>query len=259
MSYLSFNVMHAMDKIELYTSGYRYDAMFHGERDLSFFRSEVEKSGDPVLELCCGTGRLLLPLLESGFSCTGLDYSDEMISVAREKIHNRGYDVELVAGDASRFDLGRKFRTIIIGLNSLGHFTTYGQITGLLNCVSDHLADNGKFIIDIFVPEMSLLLGREEEELQFWYVDPESGEEIELWEKYTYDKATQIKKASWRSVKDGEAIFEEEFIIKMFFPQELDSLLKLSGFKIIKKYGDYDYSKFSDNSLKQLVICRNMA
>lgn len=106
---------------------------------------------------------------------------------------------------------------------------------------------------------MRLLLGRDKEEFQFKYTDPDSGEDIEVWESYTYNTATQIKTAIWRSVKGGEAFRQEQFDIKMFFPQELDALLKLSGFEIIEKYGDYDYSNFSDQSPKQLIICNKKA
>lgn len=251
--------MQEMQTIELYNNGRRYDAMFPEEHDFSFFKAEVEKAGDPVLELCCGTGRILLPLLEAGFSCSGIDSSQEMIDVAKEKISQQGYEANLIVADASSFDLGKKFETIIIGFNSIGHFTTYNQIIGLLNSVSGHLETNGTFIIDVFVPAMELLLGGDEEELKFKYTDPVSGEMLELWESYSYDTATQIKTATWRSVKDGETRIKEEFKIKMFFPQELDAMLKLNGFEIIEKYGFYDYSKFSDQSPKQLVICKKKA
>jgi len=196
-------VIQGSEIMTLYNNGYRYDAMFHGDSGIEFIKKEAGKTKGPLLELCCGTGRLLLPLLKAGFECTGIDYSHDMISVAEERISKEGYSVDLIVADASSFDLGKTFASIIVCSNSIGRFTTYKQIIGLLNCVSGHMASDGIFIIDVYVPAMGLLLGRDKEELELNYTDPESKETIELWESYSYDTATQIETATWRSVKEG--------------------------------------------------------
>jgi ubiquinone/menaquinone biosynthesis C-methylase UbiE len=86
--------------------------------DVAFYRDAVHEHGDPVLELGCGTGRITLALAEAGHRVTGLDISERMLercnqkraslrTEARERVH-------LVQGDMTKFDLGEKFRLVII-------------------------------------------------------------------------------------------------------------------------------------------------
>jgi len=123
-------------------------------QDVAFYRDAARDFGDPVLELGCGTGRVTMALAQAGKRVTGLDLSERMLERAvkkraalfteeRERIH-------LVQGDMARFDLGEKFRLIIIPFRPLQHLLEVKQQTDCLECVSKHLAPGGRLVLDVF-------------------------------------------------------------------------------------------------------------
>ena len=89
------------------------------------------------------------------------------------------------------------------------------------------------------------------------YPDPGGKGTVKISETYTYDAASQIKRVQWHSnVAGSPDVIKDELNVRIYFPQELDALLTLSGFRIEAKYGDYDGSGFSAESPKQLIVCR---
>ena len=83
--------------------------------DLVFFLHLTRQAGGPVLEVGCGTGRLLLPLVEAGIDVTGVDSSPAMLSVARRKLGER---VMLIEGDIRTVTLPGCYALIIISINT---------------------------------------------------------------------------------------------------------------------------------------------
>src|SRR6266436_2259475 len=121
-------------------------------QDVAFYRDAAREFGDPVLELGCGTGRITMALAEAGKRITGLDLSERMLEravkkrgalrvEARERIH-------FVQGDMARFDLGEKFRLVIIPFRPLQHLLEVQQHMDCLDCVRKHLAPGGRLILD---------------------------------------------------------------------------------------------------------------
>src|ERR1044072_1604231 len=99
----------------LYGDGQRYDLVMgrYAAGDmLEFYRRQVSRYGQPVLELACGTGRLTIPLAAGGVDITGLDVSPQMLELAAMKARKRHLRIPLVRGDVRAFDLGRKFQFI---------------------------------------------------------------------------------------------------------------------------------------------------
>src|SRR5918912_795093 len=94
-----------------------YDA-FPFSDDLPFYRRLAREQGARVLELCCGTGRLLVPLAEPGREIVGLDASEAMLRIAQRKLEQAGPSAagraRLVRGDVRDFDLGEPFDLAIV-------------------------------------------------------------------------------------------------------------------------------------------------
>src|SRR6266481_4048204 len=123
-------------------------------QDVAFYRDAVREFGDPVLELGCGTGRITMALAEAGKRITGLDLSERMLEraikkraalrvEARERVH-------FVQGDMARFDLGEKFRLVIIPFRPFQHLLEVRQQMDCLECVGKHLAPGGRLVLDVF-------------------------------------------------------------------------------------------------------------
>ena len=252
------NDMKPPDIEHLYFDGKHYDQMYKGfVQDIPFWISQVKKVGGPVLELACGTGRVAIPLAKEGFQVTGIDISDSMLAEARRKSSEEGEFVEWVKADIRDFELGKKFLLIIFPFNALCHLLEVEDLETCLSCVRRHLIPSGRFIIDVFNPRLDILLRNPEERYPHSeYLDPDSRGMIKVTENNVYDSSSQVNFIKLYYKLHGLA--EEtirELNMRIYFPQELDVLLRYNGFKIEAKLGDYDETPFTSESPKQLIIC----
>jgi len=108
-----------------------YDSVvpYRERQDVNFFVEMAQRSGGPVLELGCGTGRVLIPIAKSGIEIVRLDGSPRMLAVCREKLLRESEDVrakvtDLVKGDMRSFELGRKFSLVTIPFRPFQHLLT---------------------------------------------------------------------------------------------------------------------------------------
>ncbi len=120
--------------------------------DLSYYMAQAKAAAGPVLELACGTGRLTLPLAQAGIAICGLDNSEPMLKVARQRANERGIKVDLVNADMRDFALNKKFALIILAYNALQHMETRQDIESLLTNVHGHLTPDGVFALDVHNP-----------------------------------------------------------------------------------------------------------
>jgi SAM-dependent methyltransferase len=226
---------------------------------LEFYRRQLSLYGQPVLELACGTGRLTIPLAQEGAEIIGLDISQQMLELAEVKARERHLRIPFVRGDVRAFDLGRKFKFIFIPAQSLSHLHKREELEACFACVRRHLAEDGRFLIELFNPSVKLL-AREPE--QHWpvgsgeYEDVGGGGRVIVTAQVRYNAATQVSHIRYifRSGEgEGEVL---TFEMRQFFPQEIDALLVYNKLRIEKKYGDYDETAFSSASPKQLIICQ---
>ena len=243
--------------VDFYQDPQRYD-LFEGDFAtgdfLKFYVRQIEKYGEAVLELCCGSGRLTIPLTEKGFNIKGLDLSDEMLDLAKEKADRRNVKLNLVKGDMTDFDLNEKFNLIFIPAQSLSHLYTVAEVEKCFACVKKHLSENGRFLIEIFNPSFEILM-RQPDKL---YPQSNPGN-VRVDSKISYDKATQINHIElifYNEAGNEETVLH--FKMRQFFPQEIDALLKYNGFRVEQKFGNYVEEKFNSNSPKQLIICQKI-
>jgi ubiquinone/menaquinone biosynthesis C-methylase UbiE len=224
--------------------------------DISFYSRQARTYGEPVLELACGTGRITIPIAEQGIKITGLDISEPMLSQARKKAAAKGVSVEWVRADCRDFKLGNKFRLIFFPFNSITHLHDLKSIEACFSCVRRHLTRDGRFIIDVFVPAMGILMRDQSKRYPVAeYPDPDGKGTVTITESNVYDSAAQMNRIKWYYSVGGGKEFIKENNMRMFFPQELDALLKYNGFVIENKFGDYGEAHFSSDSGKQLVVC----
>lgn len=146
------------DDTRIYLDGRHYDRMFSPKGDVEFFLNEARTLGGPVLELACGTGRLLQPIAEAGFSATGIDLSPDMLAEARRKAQSANVSPRYLQADMTSFRLDERFALIFIGGNSICHLLDIDSFQACMSSVREHLADDGRFIVDVFVPKFQYLL-----------------------------------------------------------------------------------------------------
>jgi ubiquinone/menaquinone biosynthesis C-methylase UbiE len=250
-----------MKEANFYSDAQRYDlamgAYASGDQ-LNFYRRQVARYGDPVLELACGSGRLTIPLANEGTNITGLDISEEMLNGAKLKASQDRVNVRFLQGDMRSFDLGEKFKFIFVPAQSLSHLYTREEIESCFTCVRRHLADEGRFLIELFNSSVRMLARESDRRYPVdQYVDPKTGSQVFVNEEINYDAASQINHIRWFFRTEGsnkETVLS--FEMRQFFPQEIDALLWYNNFLIEHKYGNFDEREFSRDAPKQLIICR---
>jgi len=83
-----------------------YDGMNTNLADLQFYKRWLPKNKDArILELCCGTGRLTLPIAKDGYNISGVDYTSSMLEQAKVKALEGGLEVEFIEADIRTLDL----------------------------------------------------------------------------------------------------------------------------------------------------------
>lgn len=241
----------------LYENSWLYD-LIHDKapdsREVNFYERAIGRYGSPVLELACGSGNYLVTLSQSDVEISGLDISDDMLHAAERRAENRNVETNLINADMREFELNQKFALIFIAGNSLQHLNTREDVEACFASVKRHLKPNGKFIVEVFNPSVTLLNRRSDERFYFGEYETEDGK-YELSENVRYDAATQINYLQWHY--KSQSMHEEEtvsFTMRQFFPQEFDALFVYNGFRIERKFGDFDESEFTSASPKQIVV-----
>jgi SAM-dependent methyltransferase len=246
----------------IYLDGRHYDLQHVGfTDDIPFYLKQARRLGGDVLELACGTGRITIPLAEAGVSITGLDRERGMLRQARAKAAEKSVSVDWEQGDCRDLDLGRKFNLIFLPFNSIAHLHDPESIRSCFEGVREHLSQGGRFIVDIFNPRLDMLLRDASERYPVAeYPDPDGGGTVVITENNVYDPATQVNHIKWYyRVGRSKAERVAELNMRIFFPQELDALLRAGGFEIEAKYGDFDESAFVSSSPKQIVMAKAAA
>ena len=156
------------------------------------------------------------------------------------------------------YALLREFKLIFISTNSFSHLLEHDEIESCLRCTRDHLAPEGRFVIDIFTPSARMLARDANEAYTVGeYDDPDGKGRVVVTETKRYDVATQVNHAIWRYTNsDTQENWEIPFSLRMFYPQEINALLRYNGFAIENKFGWYDESPYGDASPKQLIVSR---
>jgi SAM-dependent methyltransferase len=239
--------------------------------DAEFYVEEARRAGSPVLELGCGTGRILLPMAAAGLDVTGLDRAGSMLAIARRKV--AGLEprvqqrIDLIEGDMRSFSLGRRFSLVAIPFRAFLHLLSVDDQRRALACIRDHLVAGGRLALNVFDPDLSIIGARlgvraGTLQLQKRFRHPRTGRDVVLWDTFSYDPE--------RQVLTGEFLFEEladdgSAVSRLYAPltlrwvhrYEMQHLLELAGFRVEALYGDFSRGPFRYGG-EQVWIARKM-
>jgi SAM-dependent methyltransferase len=248
-----------------------YDSvpLYNNRRDVQFYVEEARDAGGSVLEVGCGTGRILLPVARSGRSIDGLDASPQMLDRCRAKLAGEPdavrHRVTLHKGDARRFDLGREFDLVIAPFRVVQHLTTIEDQVAFLDSVSRHLAPGGRLAFDVFNPNFTALTSADG-------VEREDTPETKLPDGRSFRRAGRVARVRWiDQVSEIELIYYVSsgasdrverhvmsFDMRWYLRAELVHLLSRAGFRLREIYGDFDRSPLTDKSPEQIVCAERV-
>jgi SAM-dependent methyltransferase len=231
--------------------------------DLDFYRNLFARTGGPVLEVGCGTGRVLLPLAQAGARLTGLDISAQMLAVARTKLKAAGLAnrVDLVEGDARTFDLPTRFRMCFIALNTFMHMTTPEMQEAVLRRIREHLVPGGLLVLDLFNPHPDLLDDADGRLVHdFTRPGPGEGAVSTRFHSQRVDPARQILEITFFYDEQGaDGLLRRTvapFDLYYFTRREIELLLTTCGYVVENSYGSYDLDAYWAGSPKLIVVAR---
>jgi len=236
-----------------------YQALDQLGPDADFYRDLARECGGPVLELGCGTGRVLLEIAAEGIACTGLDVSEAMLEVLRQKaLGAAGAPPRLVRAEMQDFELpGERFPLVFSSFRAFQHLYTVEDQLRCLACVRAHLAPGGRFAFDVFNPRLDVVWVEEEPEAEdVRFRDGE--DEIVRFVRATRDRPTQTLSLVMRYERrrGGKSVGSEEarFHMRWFTRYELEHLLARAGFAEVAIYGDFDRSPVGRGSPALVVV-----
>jgi SAM-dependent methyltransferase len=235
--------------------------LHHIERDedVSFWLQLAIEVDGPVLELGCGTGRLLLPLLKSGINLCGLDRNYEMLSYLNSQLPNQFLgQVKTFQADLGYFHLDREFSLIFLACNTLSTLQEKTRKSGFSR-IYEHLNDKGVFAVSVPNPvHLASLPVLGEPEIEATFSHPSSGNPIQVsseWRRFE-----RYIDFSWHYdhlLPDG--LIERQTVQSrhnMISLGEYKGELREAHLDLINLYGDYDKAIYQDDSPYLIMITR---
>ncbi len=222
--------------------------------DSAFYRSMAEETGGPLLELGCGTGRILLDSAETGIECVGLDASKEMLEVLRKK--DPPDNVALVHSHIEDFDLGSgRFRLITAPFRTLQHLLDPQSQLAALRNIHRHLAPDGVFVFDVFDPNLAAIAVEEEPEFldaSFEY----QGEQMKRYATVIRDLSTQVMSLTFRfEGANADAVGATRLHMRWYYRYEIEHLLARAGFTDVTFFRDFARTPWSSGN-EIVVVAR---
>lgn len=240
---------------ELIYDAHIYDGLNTFLSDLHFYKKWLPADKDArILELCCGTGRLTIPIAQEGYTICGVDYTPSMLEQARAKAAKAGLEINFIEADIRTLDLQEQFDFIFIPFNSIHHLYGNKDLFGALEGVKKHLKNGGLFLFDCFNPDIQYIVENEKGQTVIAEYKTDDGRNVLIKQTMRYESATQINRIEWHYFINGEFHSTQNLDMRLFFPQELDAYLEQVGFNVIHKFGGFGEEAFGNESEKQIYV-----
>jgi SAM-dependent methyltransferase len=218
--------------------------------DVDFYENLARAVDGPLLELGVGSGRVAIPLAEAGYDVVGIDNSPAMLDQARRRLGaGKSIDgrIELLEGDFTDFDLGRRFGLVFVAANTFQHLLTTREQADCLACVARHLQPAGIFAMSIRSP---VTVSWDEVDapapllLDWTRTDPDTGELVMKTVAAEADPGRMVRKLTYiyDRVKRNGGLRRSVFVTELRYSTEAEItlLLQQSGLRVTHVYGDYD-------------------
>ena len=198
--------------------------------------------GMPVLELGIGTGRLALPLVTRGIDIWGVDASSAMVDQLREKPN--GARPSVVVGDMAQLDLTSlpggdsvRFGLVFVAINTFFNLTTRDAQQRCLQRVHDVLADDGRFVLEAFVPTVDRPTNLvEARTVAIDHV---------ILTATRHDPELQVVECQYIEIRES-GIRLRPLTIRYAPPAELDALAAAADLDLVERWSDWKGTPFTD-------------
>ncbi|HYK92330.1 MAG TPA: class I SAM-dependent methyltransferase [Acidobacteriota bacterium] len=214
-----------------------YDVLFADlDFDRSFYLELARAAHGAVLEVACGSGRILIPCLQAGVKIEGIDNSRPMLTALLRKAAGLGLQATVHHADMRDFVLANRYDLVFIAFNGFVHaLTTAEQLETLQRC-RHHLNTGGMLVFNVFYPGLEIIAGTEGVPvLEHEALHPATGLPVRIYDTRTLNRVEQIQYSSIEIQElDAEgrvmASHRSETSMRWTFKPEMELLLRASGF-----------------------------
>lgn len=232
--------------------------------DLGLYTGLAERWGGPILELGCGTGRVLAVLAAAGHRVVGVDCSEAMLRAAQERLARQGLlpRAHLVPGDMRRLALEERFAWAFCAMNSLMHLTSLDDQLAALEAARRHLRPGGHLVLDLANPDPGWLLEPGERVVRVGVMeDPETDTVVVRQVLQRTDPLRQVLDLVYiYDEVDPEGRVRRVLLplrLRYLFPVEARLLLERAGFAVEAVYGSYEMEPFDATGDRMIFVCRS--
>ncbi len=247
-----------------------YDGAYTAKQDLvdlPFYTALAQRFGGPVLEIACGTGRVLLPIARQGIEIHGVDTSPAMLNVLRkhlqtepEAVRNRA---SVSGGDMRMFRLGRKYPLVIMPFRPMQHMHTLEDQVAALKTAALHLEEDGVLAFDVFYPKYDRMFSNIGEEIQEmeWPLESDPGKTVKrFFRKDSIDKINQSFELTFifRTFQGDQLVKEDTEPLKLSYYTypHLRALFHLADLEPVEEYGSFARTPLDNNSTEMIFILK---
>ncbi len=228
--------------------------------DLDFYLQFAQRTGGPILEAMCGTGRVLLPLALAGHTVVGVDIAPAMIELAQSKVVTAGLaNARTAVGDLRSLALPERFAMALIAMNSFMHLATPSDQLEALERLHEHLRPDGLLILDLFNPDPRELVA---DEGLLVHVSSFTFEQ-QLVQKYMLRRTNVAEQTHYVEFMYDEIGADRllkrsvlPFTMRWVYRYELEYLLGHAGFTLEAIYGSYELDPYTSDSERLLAVAQ---
>ncbi len=244
-----------------------YDADYAAagyDHDVPFYVERAREATGPVLEMGCGTGRVLLPTARAGIDIVGVDGSAGMLARLEERLAGEPEAVRervrLAHGDIRTVDVrsvapngSSGFALVTAPFRVVHHLTTHADVRAWLRNVARHLAPEGTLVFDVFHPDYEMVAAPPSVSVDIERTDPETGRTIRRVSSSHHHPEAQTFDVEFEWLVEGETGEEETIqagtsLLRWFTRDELALLLEVEGFEVIDCWGDFEGTPYREDA-----------
>ena len=226
---------------------------------IDFYVSLACEANGPVLDVACGTGRILLPCLQAGVDIEGLDLFEPMLTTLRAKAARLNLSPRLHQYDMSDFSLTRRFALVMIPFNAFIHNMTQSAQISCLKCCREHLLPSGQLVFDTFFPSLEIIGTADNTRvLEGELPHPETGLPMRMYDTRSFDRVAQEQ----HSINELELLdadgnvqttHRSEVRGRYIYKHEMELLLRVAEFARWEIYGDFDQRPLTQENDAMIV------
>jgi SAM-dependent methyltransferase len=213
--------------------------------DVAFWLEVARGGSGPVLDLGCGTGRVLIRLAAAGVDVDGLDAAAAMIARLVEKLAARGLAAHAEVGDMRDFTMPRRYARVISAFNAFAHCATTEEQLATLRCAREHLLSGGAFVLHQSYPGPAYWTGEDGVPVFEYETPPEAdGHRLQMWDT-RYKNVVEQYQRSETEVRELDASGACLRTLRFFTAQrwayryELELLFRAAGFARSEVFGGF--------------------